>query len=119
MKVGVIGGGIGGTATAYALLRKGFDVTVFEQAAAFGEVGAGVQVTPNAVKAIKGLGLYEKFLRAAFYPKAVVGRNWETARENFRIDLGEVQGSVDLPGAVSAVEKAALPSVEPARVRVP
>lgn len=89
MKIGIIGGGIGGTAVAYALLRKGFDVEIFEQALAFGEVGAGVQMTPNAVKAITGLGLFDPFLRSAFFPKAVVGRNWQTARENFRIDLGE------------------------------
>ncbi|GJD64482.1 FAD-dependent oxidoreductase [Methylobacterium frigidaeris] len=89
MRIGIIGGGIGGTATAYALLRQGFDVTIFEQAAAFGEVGAGVQMTPNAVKAIKGLGLSDKLLRAAFYPKAIVGRNWQSGRENFRIDLGD------------------------------
>ncbi|WP_252869871.1 NAD(P)-binding protein [Brucella pituitosa] len=35
MKIGIIGGGIGGTAAAYALLRKGFDVEIFEQALAF------------------------------------------------------------------------------------
>lgn len=88
MKIGIIGGGIGGTATAQALLRKGFDVTIFEQAPAFGEVGAGVQITPNAVKAIMGLGLEERLYRRAFYPQAVVGRHWQSGRENFRIDLG-------------------------------
>lgn len=98
MKIGIIGGGIGGTAAAYALLSKGHDVTIFEQAPAFGEVGAGVQMTPNAVKAIKGLGLYETFLESGFFPKAIVGRNWETARENFRIDLGaEFQAHYDAP----------------------
>lgn len=88
MKIGIIGGGIGGTATACALLRKGFDVTIFEQALGFGEVGAGVQVTPNAVKAIMGMGLEKDLMRAAFYPQAVSGRHWQTGRENFRIDLG-------------------------------
>tara|TARA_R110002124_G_scaffold2881_8_gene19599 strand:+ start:13563 stop:14768 length:1206 start_codon:yes stop_codon:yes gene_type:complete len=89
MRIAIIGGGIGGTAAAYALLQKGHDVAIFEQAPAFGEIGAGVQITPNAVKAIKGLGLYEKFLTYAFFPEAVVGRNWKTSRENFRIDLGD------------------------------
>lgn len=88
MKIGIIGGGIGGTATARALLNKGFDVTIFEQAPAFGEVGAGVQITPNAVKAIMGLGLEQALYKAAFYPQAVVGRHWQSGRENFRIDLG-------------------------------
>ncbi|MGR3379411.1 FAD-dependent monooxygenase [Salipiger abyssi] len=89
MKIAIVGGGIGGAALGQSLLRKGFDVTIYEQAEAFGEVGAGVQMTPNAVKAIKGMGLYERFLDKAFYPEAVVGRNWQTARENFRIPLGE------------------------------
>ena len=88
MKIGIIGGGMGGTATSCARLRKGFDVTIFEQAAGFGEVGAGVQVTPNAVKAIMGMGLEKDLMRAAFYPRAVSGRHWQTGRENFRIDLG-------------------------------
>ncbi|MDS9469718.1 FAD-dependent monooxygenase [Paracoccus sp. MBLB3053] len=88
MKIGIIGGGIGGTATACALLRKGFDVTIFEQAPAFGEVGAGVQMTPNAVKSIIGMGLESDLMRTAFYPRAVTGRHWKTGRENFRIDLG-------------------------------
>lgn len=89
MKIAIIGGGIGGTAAACALRAKGLDVTVFEQAPAFGEVGAGVQITPNAVKAIIGLGLEQKLHAAAFYPRAVVGRHWHTGQQNFRIDLGE------------------------------
>lgn len=89
MKVAIIGGGIGGTATACAMLGKGFDVTIFEQAPVFGEVGAGVQITPNAVKAIMGLGLEDKLFKAAFYPRAVTGRHWQSGRQNFRIDLGD------------------------------
>lgn len=98
MKICIIGGGIGGAAAAHALLRKGFDVSICEQAPAFGEVGAGVQMTPNAVKAIEGLGLYDRLMSKGFFPKAVVGRNWETARENFRIDLGdEFRAHYDAP----------------------
>ena len=89
MKIAIIGGGIGGAATACALRNKGFDVTVFEQAPGFGEVGAGVQITPNAVKAIMGLGLEAKLRAAAFYPQAIAGRHWQSGRANFRIDLGE------------------------------
>ncbi|MFE3836148.1 FAD-dependent monooxygenase [Pseudogemmobacter sonorensis] len=89
MKIAIIGGGIGGTATACALRAKGFEVALFEQAAAFGEVGAGVQITPNAVKAIMGLGLDHKLDAVAFRPRAVSGRHWQSGRQNFRIDLGE------------------------------
>ncbi len=47
LRVGIIGGGIGGVALARALARRGIDCHLFEQAPAFGEVGAGVQMTPT------------------------------------------------------------------------
>lgn len=47
----VAGGGIGGLTAALALLRRGFDVDVFEQAPELREVGAGVQVSPNGSRA--------------------------------------------------------------------
>jgi salicylate hydroxylase len=89
LRVGVIGGGIGGVALTGALAQRGIDVRVFERAAAFGEVGAGIQVTPNAAKVLKGLGLGDQLRRAGFLPQAIVGRNWRTARENFRTPLIE------------------------------
>jgi salicylate hydroxylase len=55
MRVGVIGGGIGGLCTAVALAKFGFDVHVFEQARELREVGAGVGVGPNAVSGADGL----------------------------------------------------------------
>ena len=48
VSVAVIGGGIGGLVAALSLLRAGVDVHVYEQARALSEVGAGVQVSPNA-----------------------------------------------------------------------
>jgi salicylate hydroxylase len=56
-QVAIIGGGIGGAALARSLDMLGIDYHLFERAAAFSEVGAGVQVTPNAVKALEALGL--------------------------------------------------------------
>jgi salicylate hydroxylase len=53
----VVGGGIGGLATALGLLRAGLPVRLFEQAAAIAEVGAGLSLTPNACKALRFLGL--------------------------------------------------------------
>src|SRR3954468_19440771 len=53
----VAGGGIGGLATALALARKRFRVTVLEQAHEFGEIGAGIQLAPNAWHAIDALGV--------------------------------------------------------------
>src|SRR5476651_2488937 len=55
--VAIIGGGIGGLFAANALIGQGLRVTVYEQASALGEVGAGVYVTPNAVRHLERAGL--------------------------------------------------------------
>jgi salicylate hydroxylase len=56
LRVAVVGGGIGGAAVARALLLRGFDVQLFEQATKLSEVGAGVAVAPNAVRMLRRLG---------------------------------------------------------------
>ena len=53
----VVGGGIGGLAAAAALIRAGIDVSVYEQAPALGEVGAGVLIGPNGVRLLHRIGL--------------------------------------------------------------
>lgn len=70
LKVGIIGGGIGGAALARALQLHGIKACVFERAPAFGEIGAGVQMTPNAVKVLRALGLQTDLDRIGFLPKA-------------------------------------------------
>ena len=57
LKIAVIGGGIGGLFAANALIAQGLRVAVYEQALALGEVGAGVYVTPNAVRHLQRVGL--------------------------------------------------------------
>lgn len=59
LRVAVVGGGIGGLATANALLARGVDVTVYEQAVRLGEVGAGVQIAPNGLRVLERMGLGE------------------------------------------------------------
>ena len=64
LSIVVVGGGIGGLFAANALIAHGFDVAVYEQAPALGEVGAGVFLTPNSVRQLKRVGLQpavEKF----------------------------------------------------------
>ena len=56
-KIAIVGGGIGGLFAAIALIARGFEVAVYEQAAALGEVGAGVALTPNSVRHLRRLGL--------------------------------------------------------------
>src|ERR1700735_2698843 len=56
-RIAIVGGGIGGLAAALALERRGAEVIVCEQASVLSEIGAGVNLTPNAVKAFRALGL--------------------------------------------------------------
>ena len=68
----VAGGGIGGLAAALALVRRGFDVTVLEQAPEIGEIGAGIQLGPNAFAAFDALGIGEKARGRAVYTEGLV-----------------------------------------------
>jgi len=63
LRVAVVGGGIGGVAAANALLRRGMEVRLYEQAPALTEVGAGVAIQPNGVRMLKRLGLGDELLR--------------------------------------------------------
>jgi salicylate hydroxylase len=56
LRVAIVGGGIGGAAAANALLRRGIDVHVYEQASALTEVGAGVAIQPNSIRLLRRLG---------------------------------------------------------------
>lgn len=58
----IVGGGIGGLAAAIALLRTGWDVRVYERASGFTEVGAGISLWPNALRALERLGLLPEVL---------------------------------------------------------
>ena len=68
----VSGGGIGGLAAALALVRQGFEVLVLEQAAEIGEIGAGIQLGPNAFHAFDALGVGDKARGRAVYTDYMV-----------------------------------------------
>lgn len=68
----IAGGGIGGLAAALALTRQGFKVKVLEQAPVIGEIGAGIQLGPNAFHAFDALGVGEKTRSRAVYTDYMV-----------------------------------------------
>ena len=68
----VIGGGLGGLATALALSRKGYPVHVLEKAHEFGEIGAGIQIAPNGSRALDELGILGELHRYAVYPQRLI-----------------------------------------------
>src|SRR5262245_7753965 len=77
-KVAVVGAGLGGLNAAIALRQRGFDVAVSEQADALGEIGAGIQLSPNASRVLIALGLDKAFEAIAFEPNRHVVRSWKT-----------------------------------------
>jgi salicylate hydroxylase len=89
LTVGVIGGGIGGLTAALALLRAGVDVHLYEQAAQLSEVGAGVQVSPNASRVLHGLGLADSLAATGVKPLAWHQRRWDDGRTLLRAPLAE------------------------------
>src|SRR6185503_11795038 len=68
----VAGGGIGGLAAALALARKNFRVVVLEQAQELGEIGAGIQLAPNAWHAIDALGVGELVKKEAVFIESLL-----------------------------------------------
>jgi salicylate hydroxylase len=89
LSVAVIGGGIGGTAAALSLLRSGIDVHVFEQARELREVGAGIQISPNASRVLHGLGLANALANMGVKPLAWHQRRWQDGRTLLRTPLAE------------------------------
>ena len=85
----VAGGGIGGLATALALSRGRHRVDVFEQAAVFGEIGAGVQLGPNATRRLQQLDLGPGLAAIAARPDALVVHSAESGSELARMPLAD------------------------------
>jgi salicylate hydroxylase len=85
----VAGGGIGGLAAALALVRQGFTVQVFEQAPEIGEIGAGIQLGPNAFHAFDALGVGEKARGRAVYTDHMVMHDALDETLVGRIETGE------------------------------
>jgi flavin-dependent dehydrogenase len=83
-KIALIGGGIAGLATALALFRRGVEVAVYEQAGELLEIGAGIQMTPNAMKTLFALCLEQAAMRVAFEPEGQVLRSWKSGRLIYR-----------------------------------
>ena len=97
MRIAIIGAGMGGLAAAAALRRDGADVTIYEQAQKFARIGAGIQMTPNAVMALRGLGLEEKLKSVGFEARQGHNRKYDTGEVTNVIELG--QKIVDRCGA--------------------
>ncbi len=84
----VIGGGIGGLATALALARTGRRVQVLERAPHFGEIGAGIQIAPNGSRALDRLGVLAPIQAAAVFPRTIAWHDAISGERLTALDLG-------------------------------
>jgi salicylate hydroxylase len=89
MRAIVVGSGIGGLSAAIALRHAGVDVDVYEQADELREVGAGVQLSPNATRILARLGLGAALARIGVQPQAIEHRRWDDGRLLMSQPLGE------------------------------
>src|SRR5215475_12327642 len=84
----IAGGGIGGMAAALALINRGHEVEVFEQAGELKEFGAGVQISPNGTRALHALGVLEALRQLSCDTEGKEVRLWNTGRTWKLFDLG-------------------------------
>jgi salicylate hydroxylase len=88
-KILVVGAGIGGLSAASCLMRAGFDVEVYEQAPALGEVGAGIQFSANAMHVMRHLGLGDAIAEIGVKPGGYVFRLHDTGEIIQQFSLSE------------------------------
>jgi salicylate hydroxylase len=88
VRVAVVGGGVGGLTAAIALARRGIDVDVYEQAPTLAQVGASLQLGPNALRLLDDLGLLPALRVIGVLPDAVRFVRWEDGSLLLHTDLG-------------------------------
>src|SRR5436189_5834206 len=92
LSIAIVGAGMGGLAAAATLRQAGIDVQVYEQASRFARSGAGIQMMPNSMKVLRGIGIEERWCRTSFAPYSHLNRMGDT---------GEVTRELPLPASLS------------------
>jgi len=88
-QVMIAGGGVGGLTASLCLAKRGFDVTIFEQAPELVAIGAGIQLSPNASRVLHDLGLEAPLRACAFLPEGTQFRDWRSGKVIADSVLGE------------------------------
>jgi salicylate hydroxylase len=96
----VVGGGIGGLGSALALARAGYAVRVLEQQPEFGEVGAGLQMAPNATRILRSWDLLDEVVDLGVTPRRLVMRDALDGGELTHLDLAETARRYGAPYVV-------------------
>jgi salicylate hydroxylase len=90
LKIGICGGGVGGMAAAIALRKAGHEAEVYEQAANYQRVGADINLTPNAVRALGSLGVVQELKETAARPTHRISRMWDTGEVTSKLEMSDV-----------------------------
>src|SRR5580698_8334014 len=96
-RIAIIGGGIGGLAAALALERRGAETIVAEQSSALSEVGAGLNLTPNAIKALRILGVEDAVTAIGAESDFLDIRSWKSGRFISRMHRGSFRQKYGAP----------------------
>src|SRR4051812_5924673 len=88
-KILIAGAGLGGLTAASCLMKAGHRVEIYEQAPKLGEIGAGIQISANAMHVLRGLGLESAIRAAGVQPAAYVFRLYDTGEEIQRFSLSD------------------------------
>lgn len=86
--IAIIGAGMGGLTLAAALHQRGIAAQIYEQAPRFIRLGAGIQMSPNAMRVLRGIGLEPRIRATAFQPRSWTNRDWDTGALTNELPLG-------------------------------
>ena len=86
----IAGGGIGGMCAAAALLKRGYDVDIYEQAGELREIGAGIQISPNGNRALDSVGAFKALMQLSCKSERKEIRLWNSGKTWKLFDLGPV-----------------------------
>src|ERR1043166_7881535 len=89
LSVAIVGAGMGGLAVAATLRRVGINVQVYEQAPCFARIGAGIQMMPNSMKVLRGIGVEDRLRRIALQPYSHLNRVWNTGEVTRELPMPE------------------------------
>src|SRR5262245_29006841 len=96
-RVAIIGAGIGGLALGAFLSRAGVNVQIYEQARAFQRIGSGIQMSPNAMRVLRALGLEQHLRRIGFQPPSWANRLWDTGECLPELNFEDIEGRHGAP----------------------
>jgi salicylate hydroxylase/6-hydroxynicotinate 3-monooxygenase len=95
--IAIVGAGIGGLGLAGLLSRRGARVRIFEQAREFQRIGAGIQMSPNAMRVLAALNLQPHLQRTAFTPRTWTARAWDTGKQLGSLNFADAEERYGAP----------------------